>query len=181
MTDLILVRLHPAQQTDPNTFTAALQGLQITAFDLTVADPAHPVQIGTASGLAAPPSVSGNNVKGGTVDLSSTQIIQHWLLYLDNNHPKVQLESAATAVIEVSAPAGHPEYPTADSFDVQLVITRNGVPICTTAALYSMTVSAIGTPLRVMTSCTSKESAVGYSGCPAGALTSITAVAADSS
>ena len=53
---------------------------------------------------------------------------------------KVQLESAATAVIVVSAPTGHPEYPTADSFDVQLAITRNGVPIADTVIEYNAAV-----------------------------------------
>ena len=146
MTDLILVRLHPGEQTDPDTFTAALQGLQITAFDLTVADPGQPVQIGTASGLAAPPVIVGGTLTGGTVDLSSTQIIQHWLLYIDGIDPKIQLESAATAVIEVSASAGHPEYPTADSFDVQLVITRNGVPIADAVVEYNAAVVQVATP-----------------------------------
>ena len=140
MANLILVRLHPDQQTDPATFSEALQGLQITAYDLTVANPGQPVQIGTASGLAAPPKVKsdsgggiggiggggirgiggggvggvGTTVEGGTVDLSSVQIIQHWKPYtgvLDQR--KVQLESAATAVIVASAPTRHPEYPTA--------------------------------------------------------------------
>ena len=59
----------------------------------------------------------------------------------------VQLESAATAVIEASAPAGHPEYPTADSFDVQLVITRNGVPIADAVIEYNAAVVQVaGTP-----------------------------------
>ena len=52
----------------------------------------------------------------------------------------MQLESAATAVIVASAPAGHPEYPTADSFDVQLVITRNGVPIADAVIEYNAAV-----------------------------------------
>ena len=146
MTDLIVVRLHPGEQTDPDTFTAALAGLQITAFDLTVADPGQPVQIGTASGLAAPPAITGGTFSGGTVDLSSTQIIQHWLLYIDGIDPKIQLESAATAVIEVSAPAGHPEYPTTDSVDVQLVITRNGVPIPDPVVEYNAAVVRVATP-----------------------------------
>ena len=155
MTDLILVRLHPGEQTDPNTFTQALQGLQITAYDLTVANPGQPVQIGTASGLAAPAKVKsdsgggiggiggggvGTTVEGGTVDLSSVQIIQHWKQYTDVLDQKVQLESAATAVIVASAPTGHPEYPTADSFDVQLAITRNGVPIADAVIEYNAAV-----------------------------------------
>ena len=158
MTDLILVRLHPGEQTDPNDFTQALQELEITAYDLTVANPGQPVQIGTASGLAAPATVTsdsgggiggiggggvggvGTKVKGGTVDLSSVQIIQHWKQYTDVLDQKVQLESAATAVIVASAPTGHPEYPTADSFDVQLAITRNGVPIADAVIEYNAAV-----------------------------------------
>ena len=69
MTDLILVRLHPGEQTDPNTFTQALQGLQITAYDLTVANPGQPVQIGTASGLAGLPSENDGNIENDKVDL----------------------------------------------------------------------------------------------------------------
>ena len=83
MTDLILIRLHPAQQTDPGTFTDALQGLQITASDLTVANPGQPAQIGTASGLATPPTSGFLTVSGNTVDITSTQIIQHWRQYDD--------------------------------------------------------------------------------------------------
>jgi hypothetical protein len=46
---------------------------------------------------------------------------------------EVQLESAATAVIVADPPAGHPDYPTPDSFDVQLVITGNRQPIADAA------------------------------------------------
>jgi hypothetical protein len=43
MTDLILVTLHPGEQTDPTLLREALQGLEITAADLTMANASiHP-------------------------------------------------------------------------------------------------------------------------------------------
>ena len=39
MADLIILRLHPGQQISPADFRAYLQGLTITAYDLSYANP----------------------------------------------------------------------------------------------------------------------------------------------
>jgi hypothetical protein len=132
MTDLILVRLHPGQQVDPADFTDALDGLQITAYDLMVDTPGR-VKIGTATVVTT--------VVSDPVDLSKAQIYQHWKPYQKNNpDDSTQMESAATAIIQVIEPAGHKEYPTADSYDVQLEITRHDIPIADVIIEYNAAV-----------------------------------------
>jgi hypothetical protein len=133
MANLILVRLHPSDQTDPGSFTNALKGLHLEAYDLTVSAPGEPVKIGTAKGLADVDPF---------VDLTKKQIMQHW--FIDNG--TLVLESAATAVIVADPPAAHPEYPTADSYDLKLVITRDGQPIADATIDYNVAVVQMTPP-----------------------------------
>jgi receptor-binding and translocation channel-forming TcA subunit of Tc toxin/ABC toxin-like protein len=141
MPALIIVGLHPSQPTDGGSFAGALAGLSITAYDLTFADSPGGVQIGTASGVAAVPALGDD-----TVDITKTAIMQH---YVDVNDPypigpQVRMtEAAATAVIVVSPPAGHQEYPSPESYDLRLAITRNGQAIADQAIDFNIAVADV--------------------------------------
>ena len=141
MSTFIIVGLHPTKPTDSGSFTSALTGLNITAYDLTFGDSSQGVQIGTASGLADP--------YVNLVDITATQVMQ---AYVDlpqpaPNPPIRVLESAAIAVIVASPPAGHPEYPSADSFDLRLEITRNGQTIADQTIDFNISVVDVAGPL----------------------------------
>ncbi len=126
MADLIIVRLHPGEQISPSDFRNYLQGLTITAYDLSYANPlgepppGHPPALGAASGLGNIPAFPSN-----AANINNRRIFQH---YRDVFDPITMTttrfsESIATAVIEVTAPPAS-EYPTADSYDVRLEISR---------------------------------------------------------
>ncbi|HEY2295083.1 MAG TPA: neuraminidase-like domain-containing protein, partial [Thermoanaerobaculia bacterium] len=147
MATLIILRLHPSDPMAGTDFTAFLNGLSITAFDLTFADSTGGVKLGTASGLANPHLGGTSNNK---VIISSTSILQHYVDVIDPLPPPVRrLEAAATAVIVVNAPAGHPEYPNANSFDVRLEITRGGLDIVDRTLEYNVTVQTVSGSLSI--------------------------------
>ena len=128
MPTLIIVGLHPSSPTDGASFADALAGLSISAYDLTYADSATGVLLGTASGLA---DAHLGDLSDDSVDVAATQIMQQY--FDDIEAPPEQsvrtLQAAAVAVIVAHPPAGHPEYPAADSYDLRLAITRNGQQI----------------------------------------------------
>src|SRR5436853_884507 len=128
MSNLIIIRLHPAEPMSGAEFTNVLNGLTITAFDLTFGDSVGGVNIGTASGLADPHLGSTTN---NNVNVNNKSILQHYRNVSIGLPPVVtrHLEAAATAVIVVNAPAGHPEYPTADSFDIRMELKRGSLDI----------------------------------------------------
>lgn len=120
MPDLIFLRLHPSEPIPAGDFTKLLQKLTITAFDLSFDDPKSGVELGHAQGLASPPIPPNNGF-----DPLQAHILQH---YIDLSATSRQLESVATAIIEVQALPG-PEYPTPQSYDLRLEIKRDGLPI----------------------------------------------------
>ncbi|HEV2375325.1 MAG TPA: hypothetical protein VGS19_24595, partial [Streptosporangiaceae bacterium] len=136
MTDLLIIRLHPGQQVDPNEFRKWLHGLEISAYDLTFTDNAAVVQLGASqgvllgktSGLAQVPP-DGSNKIGVHPNTHPVPVMQHYIDYTAGLVTKHALQSAATVAIKAVPPAGHPEYPKPTSYDLRLVITRNGVAI----------------------------------------------------
>lgn len=148
MPDLIAVRLHPTEPVTPDVFRQALTGLTITAFDLTVDDNTDGVRIGAATGVADPHVPPGGlNPDDDSVDITQTQIIQH---YQDapGSSPGTtvrSLRSVATAVIVADPPPGHPEYPTATAYDLRLNITRNGSDIIDRTIDFNIVVSSVTT------------------------------------
>ncbi|MFF4606442.1 neuraminidase-like domain-containing protein [Streptomyces sp. NPDC001339] len=147
MPDLIIVRLHPTEPVTAQTFTQALTGLTITAYDLTFGDSTHGVAIGTAKGLADPHVPPGGiDPVDDSVDLTQTQIIQHYKDVTIGLGTKVRaLQSAATAVIVADPPGGHTEYPTANSFDLRLDISRNGTQIADKTLDFNIVVTTVTT------------------------------------
>ena len=116
----IVIRLHPAKPVAGADFTTYLQGLTITAYDLSCADTRIGAKVGTAS-YVAPPDAT----KPWLPDATS-RIVQHftvppvpWLLPTE--------EAAATAIIEITAlPGGYKEYSKAD---LRLELTRGTTKI----------------------------------------------------
>ncbi|MBV9772573.1 MAG: hypothetical protein JO040_01400, partial [Gemmatimonadetes bacterium] len=144
MPSLIILRLHPVKPVDAATFTSYLTGLSIEAFDLTLADSVSGVSIGTASGIANPHLGSPAN---NSVTIGSTSILQHYQNLVVGPSTKRFLQSAATAVIVANAPAGHPEYPSASSFDVRLRITRGGTTLVHDELEFNASVVNVAGPL----------------------------------
>lgn len=111
-----------------SNLTIYLEHLTIPIYDLGLDNSDTEVQIGTGSGLADPHIVTLVN----TVKISDpappnlqTQVLQHY-----SDIPIIfwfvrKLEATATAVIRVSLPDGHPEYPTASDIDIRLALTQN--------------------------------------------------------
>src|SRR5438046_759081 len=107
MADLIIIRLHPDKPTPGASFTAFLNGLTITAFDLSTGDPRVGEKLGDASYV--PPPVPATPWLPGP----ATRIVQH---FTDaSTVPPHQPEAMATAVIEIKLlPPGYKEYVTSD-------------------------------------------------------------------
>ena len=125
MPTLVVVRLRPSKPTSGQAFTDALSGLTVSAFDLTFADSANGVQLGSA-GTVFTSSGPGDDA----IDLTNDGVIvQHYVDITVQANPPVVVrkpQAAATAVIVASPPAGHPEYPTPTSFDLRLTLDRGG-------------------------------------------------------
>ncbi len=144
MPDLIVVRLHPTKPMSATDFRAALDKLTVTAFDLTFAEPTKGVPIGSAKGLAVTPA----DVTKHDVNVTTTGIIQHYQDIAGGGLPPVITrlqEAIATAVIVVTPPAGHPEYPTTSSYDLRLELTRDGVPLGDGQLDFNINVTSVGT------------------------------------
>jgi hypothetical protein len=101
MPQFILIHLHPTAPTTGDDFTAYLSGLTITARDISFSNPE-----GVLVGQISDPPEPG-------------QIVQH--IGLVPFPPGLQ--PAATAILQVVPPAGHPEHAT---IDVLLEVRRNG-------------------------------------------------------
>ena len=125
MPTLVVVRLRPSKPMSGQAFADALSGLHVTAFDLTFADSANGVQLGSA-GTVFTSSGPGDDA----IDLTNDGVIvQHYVDITVQANPPVVVrkpQAAATAVIVASPPAGHPEYPTPTSFDLRLTLDRSG-------------------------------------------------------
>jgi hypothetical protein len=143
MPDLIMLRLKPSKPMAPGGFTALLTGLTISAFDLTFADSVGGVLLGNATGVANPHLTSTTN---NNVTIGNTPILQHYVDITDvvtGTHR--HLESVATAVIVVSPPAGHAEYPSATSYDLRLELANaSGQSIADHRLDFNVAVTTVG-------------------------------------
>jgi hypothetical protein len=140
MPDLIILRLHPTKPMSGDEFRPLLNGLSITAYDLSFADSSTGVELGTAKGLAA----KGDN----NVDIGDKQIVQH---YIDVPAPTPtdplatarEVEAVATAVIVITPPGGA-EYPTPNAYDLRLEIKRGALTIVGHRLDYNVSVVPVG-------------------------------------
>jgi hypothetical protein len=140
-TDLIIIRLHPTNPESASDFRTDLAGLTIEAYDLMVDDTSPGEPVGTASGLAA--AAPANNA----INIANKQIMQHYMAVTVGAVTTNYLEAAATAVIIANPPAGHTEYPAADSFDLRLVIKRNGAAVTDDVIDYNVLAVQVTGPL----------------------------------
>ena len=142
MPNLIILRLHPAEPISGSEFSNYLTGLTINAYDLTFDNSSTGVLIGTANGLADPHLAHPTN---NNVNINNKLILQHYIDIIDPFTGTTRhLEAAATAVVVVNTPAGHPEYPTSSSFDIRLEIKRGGLDIIQSTIEYNVMVTNVG-------------------------------------
>lgn len=135
MTDLIIIRLHPADPESAGQFTTDLTGLSVAAYDLSVTDETGGTLLGTAAGLADPHTGSPGD---DTVDITTAGIMQHYADWSEASIPLRGLQAAATAVIIANPPAGYPEYPTQYSYDLRFEITRGGQAVADAVIDYNV-------------------------------------------
>ncbi|MBS0423446.1 MAG: insecticidal toxin complex protein [Proteobacteria bacterium] len=134
-TTLIIIRLHPDKSIAGGEFADYLSGLTITAYDLSVGDPKMGTKVGEAGYLPPP------NPANPWIPDPSTGIVQHFTpLQIQPPRPP-QPESVATAVIEVSVPAGYKEYV---SPDLRITITRTGSAISEKNFYYDVEIASVG-------------------------------------
>jgi hypothetical protein len=143
MPDLIMLGLKPSKPMAPGEFTALLTGLTISAFDLTFADSVGRMLLGSATGVANPHLTSTTN---NNVTIGNTSILQHYVDIIDIvTGPHRHLESVATAVIVVSPPAGHTEYPSATSYDLRFELANaSGQSIADHRLDFNVAVTTVG-------------------------------------
>ena len=113
MPNLIIIRLHPDKPMTGGDFTKYLNGLTITAYDLSCGAP----KVGTKAGDATyvPPPIAATP----WVPDPTTKIVQHFTTPI---MPFLPARAAATAVIELKLlPAGYKEYV---SSDLRIEISR---------------------------------------------------------
>jgi hypothetical protein len=116
--------------------------LTIDAFDLSFGDSTVGGVLGSASGVADPHLTGTTN---NNVNISNRSILQHYVDITDTRVTTRQLESVATAVIVVNAPAGHVEYPTPSSYDIRLAITGgSGLTIVDHHLDFNILVTTVG-------------------------------------
>lgn len=147
MPSLLVIRLHPIEPITGDEFTNYLNGLSITAHDLSFADPtgATTPALGPATYIAPtalPPSPS---LDPTPVQDPDSRIVQHFSItpgallgdFVRN------FSAVATAVIQIPDPPAGGEYRTAD---VRLVITRNGNEIAHKPIYYNVPVASAPIP-----------------------------------
>ncbi|HEY9892565.1 MAG TPA: neuraminidase-like domain-containing protein [Candidatus Sericytochromatia bacterium] len=147
MPSLLVIRLHPTEPVTGNEFTNYLNGLSITAHDLSFTDPtgAATPALGSATYIAPtslPPSPSADPTP---VQDPDTGIVQHFSITpggLVGSFVR-NFSAVATAVIQIPDPPAGGEYRTAD---VRLVITRNGNQIAHKPIYYNVPVAPAPIP-----------------------------------
>ena len=139
MPTLIILKLVPSQPIRPAIFRKVLEGLEITAYGLTVQDPSKGMKLGIAKGVAdSKTAISIVNETNPTLDQSiqslDKSIIQDVAQLPEQIAIVNQVEtitapqesSVATAVIVVKPLSPHPGGP---SFDVRFEFKRAGLTI----------------------------------------------------
>jgi hypothetical protein len=146
MPSLLVIRLHPTEPVTGDEFTNYLNGLSITAHELSFTDPtgAATPALGPATYIAPslPPSPS---LDPTPVQDPDTRIVQHFSLTfgIPTNTYVRNFSAVATAVIEIPDPPAGGEYRTAD---IRLEITRNGSPIAHKPIYYNVPVALTPIP-----------------------------------
>ena len=144
----VVVRLHPITPTDADTFTQALDGLTVTAFDVSYANQDPGVQIGQAT-YNAPSSVKVNPGPPGlppTVVITyppNTGIVQHYTAVEQPLQPPVfRFAPVATAIIPVA-----PNLPEYDTVDLRLEFDSGGDKVLISDVYYNVPViSSVPSP-----------------------------------
>src|SRR5262245_2041573 len=135
MANLIVIRLHPDKPIAGSDFTNFLNGLTITAYDLSTADTRVGTKVGDAA-YVAPPDATTPWIPDPT-----TGIVQHFTTSSGLPPTSSQLEAVATVVIQVTLPAGYQEYV---SPDLRIDIRRNGSTISDKSLYYDVAIASVG-------------------------------------
>ncbi|MFT4066304.1 neuraminidase-like domain-containing protein [Paraburkholderia sp.] len=134
MPHILVIRLHPDKPVAGGDFSGYLSGLKISAYDLNVGDPKVGQHLGDATFVAPP-------VATPWIPDPGTTIVQHYTPSVPPPLPVDQPEAEATAVIEITLPAGYNEYASAD---IRLEISRGGTPIVSKLIYYDATITTVG-------------------------------------
>lgn len=147
MPTLLIIRLHPEDPVTGDEFTNYLNGLSITAFDLSFADPdgSSAPALGPATYIA--PTLPASPSADPTPNQDpNNRIVQHFEIVPAAPPPGMfarNFFAIATAVIEIPDPPAGGEYRTAD---VRLKITRGSRDIVHNQTYYNVPVRAGGLP-----------------------------------
>ena len=147
MPSLLVIRLHPVEPIIGDEFTNYLNGLSITAHDLSFTDPtgAATPALGPATYIVPtlPDSPSPNPTP---VQDPDTRIVQHFSITESDDLPvffERNFLAVATAIIEIPDPPAGGEYRTAD---IRLEITRGGNEIAHKPIYYNVPVAPAPIP-----------------------------------
>jgi hypothetical protein len=160
MIDLILIRLLPTEPRTAADFHQDLQGLVVTAYDLTIDGPVNEgTLLGSAAGVIPlqPVDADLNLVHGASENFPVTlrrltpedptpriinSIIQHF--YQRTNSTTLVYAAVATAVVVVDIdPETHPEFPTKTSYDLRIELERNGVKLSDPPIVFNISVMEV--------------------------------------
>lgn len=128
MPKLIILRLHPVKPIDGGIFTNYLNGLTITAYDLSFANNKEGNPIGQAARYLP-----------NSNDLPNSRIFQHLAPPLNQLNTERQKVAIATAVIELSPTAAGLEY---EKPDIRLQVKRDNVTIIDRVIDYNVAVTS---------------------------------------
>jgi hypothetical protein len=164
MFDVLLIRLLPAQPRTAAEFNADLQGLVITAFDLTIDsnDPVHGgVLLGTAEGVMPLHTMNSDGIFMDPTPLTLRRltpgehapskfiqsIIQHFFRPDTDfrTTPTLAYAAVATAVIIVEIEGTHEEFPTSTAYDLRIEMERNGVKLTSPSIVFNISVLQVQT------------------------------------
>ena len=133
MASLIIIRLHPDKPISGTDFTNYLNGLTITAHDLSTADSRVGQNIGSAQYLP-PPTLATPEIPD-----PNTRIVQHFTTPTPIK-PVPEPEAVATAVIVISEPAGYQEY---IAPDLRIEIKRGADTISDKNFYYNVAIASV--------------------------------------
>jgi hypothetical protein len=130
----LVIRIHPVEPVSGDDFKDYLDGLTITAFDISFNNPEDGVQIGNPAQYISPTDQDNPpDQDNPLIPNPNTQIVQH--------HVGLKLKAVATAVIEIPDPPDGEEHYL--NPDVRLDITRNGNEIAHNQNYYNVPVAPV--------------------------------------
>ena len=140
MVNLIILKILPTQPTEAVPFRNAIQGLRVTAYDLTIDDNINGLEIGKASGVPEP-SLDDLNIIYEEIPMLEKSIIQSFDFGDLDPAPELgALQSVATAIIVVVPPHGKANYRLPNSFDLRFTIEYDGIDLMDSTIEYNATV-----------------------------------------